>query len=100
MLVSGNAPLTTALIALALGYITCSLASKEKRILKTTGYIIGVFIIVISSLLLISEISRVAGKDCYKAKKMMMHEKMPIFDKQQLRNSLTVPELPPLPEKK
>lgn len=78
MLASGHASLiTTTLIALALGYIVCSLASKEKGALKTAGYIIGVSIIVISSLLLVSKILKVAGKGCYKAK-MMMHQKMPM----------------------
>ena len=33
-----------ALFALALGYIVCSLAKKEKGLLKTTGYTIGIAI--------------------------------------------------------
>lgn len=76
MLPSGHASLiTTTLIALALGYIVCSLASKEKGTLKTTGYIIGISIIVISSLLLVSKILKVAGKGRFgsKAKMVIQH---------------------------
>jgi len=47
---------TMALIALALGYIACSLAKKEKGVLKTVGYIIGASIIVVSSLLILVKI--------------------------------------------
>ncbi len=53
MALGGYSHATIALIALALGYIACSLAKKEKGVLKTLGYIIGASIIVISSLLIL-----------------------------------------------
>jgi len=45
-----------ALIALALGYIVCLLAKKEKDLLKTAGYAIGIAIIVISSVIIIGKV--------------------------------------------
>ena len=45
-----------ALLALALGYIVCSLAKKEKGLLKTTGYAIGIAIIAISSVLVLGKV--------------------------------------------
>ena len=45
-----------ALIALALGYIVYSLAKKEKGLLKTTGYAIGIAIIVISSVIVLGKV--------------------------------------------
>lgn len=45
-----------ALIALALGYIICTITQKEKDLLKTIGYIIGVVIITTSSLIIIAKV--------------------------------------------
>lgn len=45
-----------ALLTLALGYIVCSLAKKEKGLLKTTGYAIGIAIIAISSLIVLGKV--------------------------------------------
>lgn len=45
-----------ALVSLALGYIVCSLAQKEKGLLKTVGYIIGTVVIVISSLIVLVKV--------------------------------------------
>lgn len=45
-----------ALIALALGYIVCLLAKKEKGLLKTTGYTIGIAIIAISSVIVLGKV--------------------------------------------
>ncbi|MBU4036871.1 MAG: hypothetical protein KKA35_10635 [Proteobacteria bacterium] len=45
-----------ALIALALGYIVYSLAKKEKGLLKTTGYAIGIAIIAISSVIVLGKV--------------------------------------------
>ena len=45
-----------ALIALALGYIVVTLANKEKGRLKSYGYIIGVAIIIVSSLLILAKV--------------------------------------------
>jgi len=39
------------MLALALGYVVCTLAKKEKGLLKTTGYAIGIAIIAISSVI-------------------------------------------------
>jgi len=46
----------SALIALALGYIVCSLAKKEKGLLKTTGYAIGIAVIAISSVIVLGKV--------------------------------------------
>ncbi|MCX5701493.1 MAG: hypothetical protein NTW64_00725 [Candidatus Omnitrophica bacterium] len=43
------------LIALAMGYIVCYLANKEQKLLRSLGNLIGLFIIVISSLLLMAK---------------------------------------------
>lgn len=51
-----NIPASTLLIALALGYIVCVLAKKEEKSFKTIGYIIGTFIIVVSSVLILSKL--------------------------------------------
>ncbi len=45
-----------ALLTLALGYIVFSLAKKEKGLLKTTGYAIGIAIIVISSVVVLGKV--------------------------------------------
>lgn len=55
----------SALLTLALGYIVCLLAKKEKGLLKTAGYAIGIAIIVISSVV-------VLGKGLWAAKKCVM----------------------------
>ncbi len=54
-----------ALLTLALGYIVCSLAKKEKGLLKTTGYAIGIAIIVISSVVVLGKVLW-AAKMCVK----------------------------------
>ena len=46
----------TALVALALGYIVCILAGKEKGILRKAGFLIGISIIAISSMLIVGKI--------------------------------------------
>ena len=56
-----------ALIALALGYIVCLLAKKEKDILKTAGYIIGIVIIAIASAVVLSKVlltTKICNKVC------------------------------------
>ncbi len=42
------------LVALAAGYLVCSLAKKEQGTMKTVGYIIGVGIIVVAGLLIVN----------------------------------------------
>lgn len=54
-----------ALIALGLGYIVCLLAKKEKDILKTTGYIIGIAVIAIASVIVLGKVLLTA-KMCMK----------------------------------
>lgn len=44
------------LVALSSGYIVLYLANKEKKGIKTTGYFIGVFIIALSSILILVNI--------------------------------------------
>lgn len=41
------------LMALGLGYIVCYLAQREEKALRTVGYFIGTFIIVLSALLIV-----------------------------------------------
>lgn len=52
---SGHMNGVLALIALALGYIVCLLAKKEKDLLKTAGYTIGIAIIAISSVIVLGK---------------------------------------------
>lgn len=54
-----------ALIAVALGYIVCTLAKKEKGLLKSTGYAIGIAIIAISSVIVLGKVLSTA-KMCVK----------------------------------
>lgn len=46
----------SAMIALALGYIVCTLAGKEKGVLRKLGYIIGISIITISIFLILCKV--------------------------------------------
>lgn len=55
-MVFGHANAIVALITLALGYIVCSLAKKEKGLLKATGYTIGIAIIAISSVMVLCKV--------------------------------------------
>ena len=52
----GHANGIVALITLALGYIVCSLAKKEKGLLKTMGYTIGIVIIALSSVIVLGKV--------------------------------------------
>ena len=52
-----------AMLALALGYIVCLLAKKERGLLKTTGYAIGIAIIAISSVIILGKVIWIA-KTC------------------------------------
>jgi len=75
-MVFGHMNGTLALLALALGYIVCSLAKKEKGLLKTTGYFIGIAIVVISSVLILSKLiwtTKMCAKVC-----AMKHLNMPV----------------------
>ncbi len=44
------------LIALGLGYIVCYLAKREDKFLKTLGYLIGTFVMVLSALAILANI--------------------------------------------
>jgi hypothetical protein len=44
------------LVALALGYIVCYLANREEKSLRTGGYMVGVFIIIFSGILLVNNL--------------------------------------------
>ena len=74
---------TTAMIALALGYIVVTLANKEKGRLKSYGYIIGAAIIIASTLLILAKfvwiatgVSSRCGVSMHQ--KMMMREREPL----------------------
>lgn len=79
---SGTAAATT-LIALALGYIVCYLAKREDKALKTVGYVIGVFIIALSAILLVGK--SVARFDLYRK-----------VGKQHYRQMLEMPQAAPM----
>ncbi|MFA5356088.1 MAG: hypothetical protein WC301_01595 [Candidatus Omnitrophota bacterium] len=51
-----------ALIALAVGYIVCLLANKEKGKLRKAGYVIGIAIIAMSSIIILSKALWIAKK--------------------------------------
>lgn len=53
---SGGTNRALLLVALALGYIVCHLATKNEKTLKTMGYIIGGSIIILSSLLILGNL--------------------------------------------
>lgn len=46
---------STLMIALSLGYIVLVLAKKEQKNLKKIGYLIGIFVIAVCSVLLIAK---------------------------------------------
>lgn len=77
-------PASTLLIALALGYIVCYLANKEHKALKTAGYTIGTFIIVLSSILILAKIiwgialwSKTCGRMMPLQQRMMREQRLP-----------------------
>lgn len=76
-------PATTAMVALALGYIVVTLANKEKEWLKAIGNIIGISIIVISGLLVLAKILWVAttGTKCGPT---VMRQRMMMQQQQQM----------------
>ena len=55
-LMFGSTSVATLLIALALGYIVCSLAGKEEKGLKRIGYLLGTGIILISGILILGKL--------------------------------------------
>lgn len=63
------------LLALGLGYIVCYLANREEKVLRTIGYFIGTFIIVLSGLLIIVNVF-FAAKFCRRTMGMMPHHRM------------------------
>ncbi len=76
-------PGTTAMIALALGYIVVVLANKEKGRLQPLGYLIGAAIIIASTLLILAKfvwittgVSSRCGVSMHQ--KMMMQEREPL----------------------
>ncbi len=82
---------TTAMIALALGYIVITLANKEKGGLKKIGNIIGVSIIVISALLILAKalgVAKVSTGYC----KTLRHYKMMLQEKTLMGERPTIPK--------
>ena len=67
---------TIALVALAVGYIVCILAKKETGTLKKIGYIIGVSVIAVSSVIVIGKI--LCTTRICPTQPMMMHHQMPM----------------------
>jgi hypothetical protein len=77
-------PGTTAMIALALGYIVVVLANKEKGRLKSYGYIIGVAIIITSSLLILAKVLWITT-GATKCDRILMHQKMMMQEREPLK---------------
>ena len=69
------------MIALALGYIVVVLANKEKGRLKSYGYIIGVAIIIVSSLLILVKFVWITTYDSNRCG-ILMHHKMMMQEQQ------------------
>lgn len=70
---------TAALMALGLGYIVCYLANREEKNLRKVGYVIGIFMIITSCLLILAKAAWMV-KGCSKmgpACSMMMREQGP-----------------------
>jgi len=44
------------LVAMALGYIVCYLANREEKTLRLAGYLIGIFIILLSAMLIVNNL--------------------------------------------
>lgn len=86
------------LVALALGYIVCYFANQEEKNLKLGGVIIGLFIIVLSLVLLISsfiiKVKMVVDfNNMMPDKQMMMHKGM-----QHSGTDMPMPPPPPSPK--
>jgi len=77
-LVFNGVGIGTIMIALALGYIVCSMAGKEKGALKRIGYLLGTLIILLSSILIIGKLiaSAIIYNKICKLKKIS-HQCMP-----------------------
>jgi len=76
-------PVTTAMIALALGYIVAILAHKEKGKLQPLGYLIGAAIILASTLLILAKLAFITTNFSSRCnvsmhRKMMMQEQQPL----------------------
>lgn len=79
MLMHGGMSIGFLLIALGVGYLVCAQAGKESKGLKTLGYIIGVFIIAISAIIILNKVVWFCGnysKMC--PLKGMMQQQMPM----------------------
>jgi hypothetical protein len=77
-------PGTTAMITLALGYIVVTLANREKGRLKTIGYIIGVAIIITSSLLILAKVLWITT-GVTKCDRILMHHKTMMQEREPLK---------------
>lgn len=67
------------LVALGLGYIVCYLANREEKTLRTVGYCIGTFMMVLSALLITISVffsARICNNMPYH--RMMMKGQMPL----------------------
>lgn len=63
------------LLALGLGYIVCYLANREERGLRAIGYLIGVFMIILSALLILNNLL-LSARLCRKMGGMILPHKM------------------------
>lgn len=61
MLIPGGMSIAFLLIALGVGYLVGAQASKGGRILKPVGYIIGVFIIAVSGIIIVNKLMWFCG---------------------------------------
>lgn len=75
-MIPGGFSLGLLLIALGAGYLVCAQASKEKKALKLLGYAIGVFVIVVSGVIVLNKLTWFCGsaKQCPLTGKLMMHQ--------------------------
>lgn len=82
MLIPGGMSLGFLLIALGVGYLVCAQASKETKKLKGLGYIIGIFIIAATAIIILNKVMWFCGsaKFC-PLKGKMMQQQMPIPQK-------------------
>jgi len=77
-------PGTTAMIALALGYIVVVLANKEKGRLQPLGYLIGAAIIIVSTLLILAKFVWITT-GATKCDRILMHNKTMMQEREPLK---------------
>lgn len=82
------------LVALGLGYVVCYLAKREDKGMQVIGYLIGVFIIVLSAILIINSLV-LATRFCSRGGVGMMAP-----HKMMMKGQMPMPAMPAQPETK